>query len=261
LKELKARAKAQSQNNSSNQNSTPSSMYNANSTKSQQSSPPPVSSAPGSGLCQMLSNLHLRLPSQVNTVHCTYSMHNINIQSSGALIDGAANGGLGRYDVHVMWETHSTADVIGIGAKSLSSLPICTVGAVIQTQMGPIIGVFNQIAHYGQGQTVHSVDHMKHFGIIVDDSPCQFSGGKQRLVTPDGYFIPISIQNGLPYIDMHAPSDKELEAYPQVLFTSDMLWEPQVFDNEYDVENLDLSEDDLAKAEYHASSINDVQLV
>jgi hypothetical protein len=69
-------------------------------------------------------------------------------------------------------------------------------GAVIQTQNGPIIGVFNQYAHYGQGQTIHSVNQMKHFGIIVVDSPCQFSGGKQLPEMPDGYFILNSICNG-----------------------------------------------------------------
>jgi hypothetical protein len=45
------------------------------------------------------------------------------------------------------------ADDTGIGAKSLTNLRICTVGAVIQTQKGPIIGVFNQYAQYGKGQT------------------------------------------------------------------------------------------------------------
>jgi hypothetical protein len=72
---------------------------------------------------------------------------------------------------------------------------------------------------------------------------------KNCLETPEGYFIPISVRNGLPYIDMHPPTDEELEAYPQVNFTSDMPWEPQVFDNEYDDSDLDLSVDNLAKAE------------
>jgi hypothetical protein len=51
-------------------------------------------------------------------------------------------------------------------------------------------------------------------------------------------------------------TDEELEAYPQVNFTSNMPWEPQVFDNEYGVDDLDLSEDDLANAGYHPS-LND----
>jgi hypothetical protein len=55
---------------------------------------------------------------------------------------------------------------------------------------------------------------------------------------------------------MHPLTDEELEAYPQVNFTSNMPWAPPVFDNEYSVDDLDLSEDDIAKAEYHPS-LND----
>ncbi len=35
----------------------------------------------------------------------------------------------------------------------------------------------------------------------------------QRIQHPDGYIIPLSIQNGLPYMDMHPPSDHELDTY------------------------------------------------
>jgi hypothetical protein len=102
LKELKIRAKAQSQSNI--HNSTPKSTYNANSSQSQpsqSSSPAPV---PGNSLRQMLSKAHSRPPSQVNTVQCTYLIHHVDVQSSGALIDGGANGGHGGSDVRVMWE-------------------------------------------------------------------------------------------------------------------------------------------------------------
>jgi hypothetical protein len=98
----------------------------------------------------MLSNSHSRAPTQINTVQWTYSIYRVDIQSSGALIDGGANGDLGGSDVRVMWETYSTADVTGIGGKSLTNLPICRVGAVIQTKKGPIIGVFNQYVYYCQ---------------------------------------------------------------------------------------------------------------
>jgi hypothetical protein len=205
LKELKIRAMSQTQSN--HHNCAPSSTYNANATQSHPSptATPPV---PGNNLRQMLSNSHLRASTQINTVHCTYSIHCVDIQPSGDLIDGCANGGLRGSDVRVMWETYSTADVAGIGGKSLTKLPIRTVGAVIQTNKGPIIGVFNQFAYYGKGQTVHSVNQFQHVGIIVDDSPHKFAHGKQRLKTPEGYFIPISIRNGLPYIDMHPPTDE-----------------------------------------------------
>jgi hypothetical protein len=75
-------------------------------------------------------------------------MHLINpLMSSHLVLSLMVVLSLGGSDVHVMWETYCTADVTGIGAKSLTNLPICMVGAVIQTQKGPIIGVFNQYAH------------------------------------------------------------------------------------------------------------------
>jgi hypothetical protein len=203
--EQKLRAKSQSQSN--NHNSTPSSTYNANATQSQPS-PPAAHPVPGNKLHQMISNSHLRAPTQINTVCCIYSIHRVDIQFSGALTDDGANGGLGGSDVRVMWEMYSNADVAGIGGKSLTNLPICTVGAVIKTNEGPIIGVFNKYAYYSKGQTIHSVNQFKHFGIVVDDSLCQFAHGKQWLETPEGSFIPISICNGLPYIDMHPPKDE-----------------------------------------------------
>jgi hypothetical protein len=243
LKDLKAKAKAQNHNNSPvSQN------YN---NKSSETQPAPVVN-PNSGICNMLFNSTSRTPSSaINTCNCTYSVNQHKQRISGALTDGGANGGLSGSDVRVISETLSSANVTGIGEKSLSNLPRCTVGAVIQTNQDPIIGIFNQYVHYGKGQTIHSVNQLKHFGIIVDDTPRQFGHGKQRLETPEGYFISISIRNGLPYIDMYPPSDKELDSYPHVHFTSDMPWNPQVLDDEYDVQDLELSEDEFVSPSYH----------
>ena len=249
LKELKANAKAQYNSQSS---------YNVNqsqSSPSSQSSSSPTDPS-NNGIRSVLSNSTSRVSFQQNTCQCTYSIHQHQSKPSGALIDGGANGGLSGSDVRVLSETLNSADVTGIGEKSLVNLPLCTVGAVIDTHKGPIIGVFNQYAHYGKGQTVHSVNQLKHFGIIIDDTPRQF-GGKQRLATSEGYYIPLSIRNGLPYIDMHPPSDDELNSYPHVLFTSDMPWDPQVLDDEYNVDDLDLNEDDLVKPSYHPDALNE----
>ena len=161
-------------------------------------------------------------------------------------------------DVRVIYETLNTADVTGIGENSISNLPLCTVAAIIQTHKGPIIGLFHQYAHYGTGQTVHSVNQFKSFGIMVDDTPRQFQNGKQRLETPDGYIIPISIRNGLPYIDMAPPTDEDMESYPHVLFTSDLSWDPQSLDNEYSSADLDLTEGDVLGPAYRPNDINDV---
>ena len=128
--------------------------------------------------------------------------------------------------------------------NTLQQIPVCTVAGLIQTQHGPIIGVFHQYAHQGTGKTIHSVSQLRHFGTIVDDTPRHF-GGKQRLETLDGYIIPLSIRSGLPYMDMSPPTQEELDTYPHVFFTADMEWHPQSVNNEYHVADLDITEDDL----------------
>jgi hypothetical protein len=91
------------------------------------------------------------------------------------------------------------------------------------------------------------------FGTIVDDTPCSF-GGKQRLETLDGYIIPLSIRSGVPYMDMSPPTPSELDSYPH--FTSDMEWNPQSIVDEYPVQDLDLSDNDLQHNAYHPDTIN-----
>ena len=159
-------------------------------------------------------------------------------------------------DVRVLHKTLNTANVSGITDMSVHDLPICTVAALIETHKGPIIGLFHQYAHYGNGKTVHSVNQLKHFGIMIDDTPHQLQG-KQSITTPEGYVIPISIRNGLPFIDMTPPTDHEIESYPHVIFTSDMPWDPQILDNELKPTDLLVSNNDDTVAAYHSNSLND----
>jgi hypothetical protein len=204
------------------------------------------------------------LPSQVviegrtyTLSHCerAYSIHQNMLGPCGSLIDGGANGGLSGSDVIVIADTFLTADVNGIANNTLKKVPVCTVAGLIQTQHGPIIGVFHQYAHHGTGKTIHSVSQLRDFGTIVDDTPRSF-GGKQRLETLDGYIIPLSIRSGLPYMDMSPPTSTELDTYPHVFFTSDMEWNPQSIVDEYPVQDLDLNDDDLQHNEYHPDTIN-----
>jgi hypothetical protein len=58
--------------------------------------------------------------------------------------------------------------------------------------------------------------------------------GEQQIQHPDSYVIPLSIRNGLPYIDMH----------PHVFFTSDETWNPTIMDQEYHTKDIITTEDD-----------------
>ena len=152
-----------------------------------------------------------------------------------SLIDGGASGGLSGSNVRVL-EQHPTnkADVSGIGDALIEDVPICTVAGVIQTTFGPIVGIFHQYAHYGKGTSIHSVNQLGAFGLDVNEKPKSIPGGKQRIVTPEGFVIPLAIRRGLAYMDMYPPSDEELEKYPQVTFTSDAEWDPSSLDCEVD---------------------------
>jgi hypothetical protein len=55
-------------------------------------------------------------------------------------------------DVRVISETRISVDVTDIWKKSLSNIPICAAGAVIQTNQVPIICLFSQYLNYGKVQ-------------------------------------------------------------------------------------------------------------
>ena len=57
----------------------------------------------------------------------------------------------------------------------------------------------------------------------------------QRMVTPDGWIIPLHIRNGLAYMDMRPPTQDEYETYDHVVLTSDVTWDLTVLDNETDL--------------------------
>jgi len=260
LRELKQKAKQAKAN-------TTASAYNTNSTIVQPTELP--ATAPTNNIRSLLSNAMSRdaatIPQQVTYGGRTYTLssscihYNVNTSQGtpcGALIDGGANGGMSGADVRVLSESLDSANVSGIGDKAIPNLPLCTVAALIQSHKGPIIGIFHQYAHYGRGHTIHSVNQLKSFGIQVDDNPRRFGFGKQQIITPDGYVIPISIRNGLPHIDMSPPTDQELDSYPHVFFTSDVPWDPSVLDDEYCIDDVQVDGDDVPPSDYHPN-LND----
>ncbi len=64
----------------------------------------------------------------------------------------------------------------------------------------------------------------------VNDKSIKVTGGLQRILTNDGYVIPINIKYGLPYIKMRPYTDEEWETFPHVIFTSDADWDPTILD-------------------------------
>ena len=174
-------------------------------------------------------------------VQYTVKQHNV-CSFQGSLIDSGANGGLSGSDVRVLATSKQLVDVLGISKNALNDLSICTVAGYILTTEGPIIGVFHQYAHVGSGDTIHSVNQLASFGIKVDERPASV-GGTQRIVTPEGFVIPLAIRGGLAYMDMRPPTEEEVKRLPHVTFTSDVPWDPFTLDGEG--ENLEVTSEEV----------------
>ena len=152
-------------------------------------------------------------------------------QTNHQLIDRGANGGLAGADMRVLHTTPRKINTVGIDDHALTGLNVVTVAALLDTQKGPIIGVFHEYAHLGKGRSIHAAGQMEWYNCQVDDRS-QHVGGAQNIQTSEGYVIPLFIESGLVYMhSMRIPTDHDLQNYPHVLFTSPDIWDTSVLDH------------------------------
>jgi len=177
------------------------------------------------------------IQASMHHVQAKYSISAGNVQSfnqESSLSDRGASGGLLGSDSRFLESTDRFADVVGVGAHEIKDLRIGTGAALCQSlNHGPVILIINQYAHLGKGKTIHSCGQLEHFGNKVDDRSKRV-GGKQLIVSHDGYAIPLSVRGGLAYLDMRPCTDEEMDEYPHVILTSDSEWNPTVLDQEAD---------------------------
>jgi hypothetical protein len=64
-------------------------------------------------------------------------------------------------------------------------------------------------------------------------------GGKQRITTPDVYYIPLNIVHGLVDFKLQDPAADEMKSLPHVILTSDQEWDPSCLNNTIDLEQSD----------------------
>ena len=131
---------------------------------------------------------------QIQT-HQRYVFARVN-QSNHHLIDRGANGGLAGADMRVTHTTARKINIVGIDDHELTGLNVVTATALLDTQKGPIIGVFHEYAHLRKGRSIHAAGQMEWFNCQVDDRS-KLVGGAQRIKTSEGYVIPLSIESGL----------------------------------------------------------------
>ena len=163
----------------------------------------------------------------------TYSVSKRQLLVQRALIDRGANGTVGGSDC--TWiggpVTPKSVSITGIDNHQLNNIPIGTVGAFCNSNRGPVICIFNEVAYTGKHQSIISSIQLEHYHNEVNDT-CILKTGKQaqRITTADGYIFGLSIKSGLAYLKMRPFTTQEYESLPHVVMTSDKKWDPSIFD-------------------------------
>ena len=146
-----------------------------------------------------------------------------------SLIDRGANGGIAGNDVRVLFKTHRTVDIRGIDNHQLTDISIGSVGGVVDTHKGPVIAIMHQYALIGAGHSIHAPCQIEHFKNFVDDKS-KHIGGKQCIITFDGYAIPLVIREGLARLKIRPYTDEEFDSLPHVFLTGESTWDPSLMD-------------------------------
>jgi hypothetical protein len=171
---------------------------------------------------------------------CTYSvsLRRVIKRDESSLCDRGANGVVAGADC--VWiggpVVPRTVNITGIDDHQIGGVPIGTVGTKAMSNRGPVILIYNKAAYHGRNQTILSAIQLEHYSNKVDGRSV-LAGGGQRIVTPDGYILPLSIANGLPYLKTCRYTQEEYDTLPHVIMTSDKEWDPRVFDNDVDPKN------------------------
>ena len=142
-----------------------------------------------------------------------------------SLFDRGANGNICGSDMRAICFSDRTLNVTGIDNHEMTNLRIGTFGGVITTQRGEAIAIFNQSACHPNGKSIISCLQVEDNGIEVHDK-LEVHGGRQCIVTPDGYVAPLDAHQGLVYLKIRPFTDQEFERLPHVIFTRDIPRDP-----------------------------------
>ena len=155
--------------------------------------------------------------------------------TSFALIDGGANGGLSSRNMRQLSYNPDGKRVnIGIaGDHQVTGKPLGTFCTITKIQLGLVKFVWNHYAEVReQESSIRSTIQLQHYGNLVG-SDCKQVGGKQMIMTPNDYMIPIIIKSDLPYIDQFYPSDHQMATITrEEIMTSENNWDQGIYDTD-----------------------------
>jgi hypothetical protein len=143
-------------------------------------------------------------------------------------------------------------DVSGLAGQKVSQLRIVTAQALIATDKGEASATFHQMALRGTGKSILSCLQMEAFGADINDRSRMLPRGNQRILV-DVYQLPLEFINGLPYLRCCKPTKAELDLLPHIIMTSDVEWDPSLYDNIIeDIEKFhDTTEDEYEHEDFN----------
>ena len=122
-------------------------------------------------------------------------------------------------------------NVTGGGDHTIKDIPIARFCAVSRSQHGNVLCIYHKYAGGRiQERTIHSKIQLADYGNKVDDNTMKL-GGQQTIVAHGGHIFPLSMNNGLCYLEQRIPTDEEMHFLPQVIMTSDQVWDPSIYDD------------------------------
>ena len=75
------------------------------------------------------------------------------------------------------------------------------------------------------------------YGCTIMDKARALNGGEQPYIqTPDGYRIPLTMYQGLMYIDVRPVRDEEWATLPHNRITATNEWDPRIYDHDIEAD-------------------------
>ena len=131
-------------------------------------------------------------PTRQGNAHITYHVAQANQLQHTSFVDRGANGGLAGSDVRVFNTSSRQCTVTGIDNHEIPGLDIVQCAALVSTNYGIVNLIMNKYAYYGNGHSIHSSRQVEWHINVVDDKSVQV-GGQQKIITINGYSMPISV--------------------------------------------------------------------
>ena len=150
-------------------------------------------------------------------------------QMKMALVDGGANGGIVGTADSQPWDSDinggSSVKVTSLGEHTVSDVPIKAVCAVSNSLDGSVLCIYHNYATAKiQSTTIHLKIQLQDHNNTVDDTILMVGGG-QALTTPNGYIFPLTMKNGLCYLEQQKPTVWEMKELPRQVMTSIKVWD------------------------------------